>query len=157
MVEPIQIFKFPALTVGLGFTVKLLVVLLQSVVEFVKVKDTVPEETPVTIPVILLTLAIEGLLLAHVPPILGVKVVVLPTQITGAPNVTIGLGSTQTVSVGKDIQPVFVSVQVNLAVPAVKPVTTPELLTVATAGLLDDHVPPIEGVKVVVVKIQILS
>lgn len=157
VVEPIHIFKLPALTVGLGFTVKFVVVLLHNVVEFVNVNETVPDETPVTTPVAAFTVATPVLLLTHVPPVLGDKVIVLPTQITGAPNDTVGLGSTQTVSVGNDIHPVDVSVHIKVATPAIKPVTSPPLLTDATAPLLEAQVPPVAGVSVVVVKIQILS
>ena len=47
-------------------------------------------------------------------------------------------------------QPVEVWVKVNAAVPALTPVTTPALVTVATAGLLLVQVPPVFGVRVVV-------
>ena len=78
--------------------------------------------------------AMEGLLLVHVPPVVGDNVVVLPTHMVGGVAVTTGLAITVTVSVGSEEQPEAVSVHTNVAVPAIKPVTTPALLTVATNG-----------------------
>ena len=53
------------------------------------------------------------------------------------------------------LQPVAVSVKVNVAVPAARPVTTPSLSTEATAGLLLTHVPPVAGDKDDVLPTQI--
>lgn len=61
---------------------------------------------------------------------------------------------TVTGSVGAETQPVFVLVNVNVAVPAETAVTTPALVTVATAGLLLDQVPPVLGDKPVISPIQ---
>jgi len=47
--------------------------------------------------------------------------------------------------VGAELQPVAVSVKTNVADPTAIPVTKPELLTVAMAGLLLAQVPPEEG------------
>ena len=46
-------------------------------------------------------------------------------------------------------------VKINFALPADTPVTTPELFTVATAGLVLVHVPPVVGSNCVVVPTQI--
>jgi hypothetical protein len=44
-----------------------------------------------------------------------------------------------------------------LATPAVKPVTSPALFTLATKGAVDAQVPPVTGDKIVVPLIQIES
>ncbi len=62
-----------------------------------------------------------------------------------------------TAAVGLDTQPVEVFVKVKVAVPPAMPVTTPALVTVATAVLLLAHVPPVEGDKVVVAPSQIVD
>lgn len=49
-----------------------------------------------------------------------------------------------------ETQVVVVFVKVNVAVPGDIPVTVPPFVTVATVGLLLDHVPPVVGDKVVV-------
>jgi hypothetical protein len=65
------------------------------------------------------------------------------------------VGCVVTVTVKEsDIQPVAVSVNANFAVPAATPVTTPPLLTVATAPLLLAQVPPVVGDRVVVAPIH---
>ena len=73
---------------GNGLTVTLVVVLEQPVAVRVKVNVTLPEATPVTKPAFV-TVAIALLLLTHVPPIAGVRLIVLPTQ-TEAGAVTAG-------------------------------------------------------------------
>ena len=104
----------------------------------------------------MLTVAIEELLLDHVPPVVGDNVVVPFTQITLAPVIrTDVVAFTLTAAVGEDEQPP-VFVKVNVAVPAAIPFTTPALVTVATALLLLVHVPPEVGDNVVVSLIQIL-
>lgn len=50
----------------------------------VNVKVAEPLESPVTVP-LLLTLATNGLLLTHVPPVFGSNNVVVPTQIAVFP------------------------------------------------------------------------
>lgn len=120
------------------------------VVVLVNVKVTVPADTPVTTPA-LVTVATDGLLLTHVPPVTGVSVVVDPTQILLPPEMlTTGMALTVTGEVAEETQPVLVLVKVNVAVPAETPVTTPVLVTVATAGLLLVQVPPLVGESVVV-------
>jgi hypothetical protein len=70
-------------TVLAGVTVKLLDDE-HPVTVSVKVRLTLPAETPVTTPA-LVTVAIELLLLVHVPPVLGVTLAVLPTHTAVAP------------------------------------------------------------------------
>lgn len=125
------------------------------VVEFVKTKVALPAFTPVTRPA-LLTVAIATLLLVHVPPLVGLNVVVAPAQIVEFPVIeTGGLGFTVMALVGFDAQPLdFVNIKV--VAPALTPVTRPELLTVAIVGLLLLQVPPVVGLRVVVVPIHIL-
>lgn len=127
-------------------------VLLQPVVEFVNVKVTEPAETPVITPA-LVTVAIAGLLLVHVPPIVGDNVAVLPVQ-TEAGAETVGLAFIVTEDVVL-LQPVVPSVNVKVTVPADTGVTTPALVTVATDVLLLVQVPPEVGDKVAVLPIQI--
>ena len=128
----------------------------QPVVPSVKVNVAIPAAMPVTTPA-LVTVATDGLLLTHVPPLVGDKVVVNPAQILDAPvTLTTGSGFTVTGVVAEETQPVAPSVNVNVAEPPETPVTTPALVTVATAGLLLVHVPPVEGDKVVVEPAQIV-
>ena len=120
----------------------------------VKVQVADPAETPVTTPAFV-TVAVAGLLLTHVPPIVGDKVVVAFMHIEEAPVIlTVGEAFTVTADVVL-LHPVEVSVKVKVAVPAETPVTTPASVTVATAGLLLTHVPPLVGDKVVVPFTQI--
>lgn len=116
----------------------------------------VPAVKPVTTPA-LVTEATEGLLLTQVPPVVGDKVVVAPTQMVLEPVIlTAGVVLTVTPAVGAETHPVLVFVKVNVTTPALTPVTTPSLATVATAGLLLDQVPPVEGDKLVISPIQML-
>ena len=81
---------------GLGFIVTVVVVLLHPVLVCVNVNVTLPAETPVTIPAFV-TVAIAGLLLIHVPPVVGDNVVVPFTQIEELPIMfTIGNAFTLT-------------------------------------------------------------
>lgn len=57
---------------------------------------------------------------------------------------------TETGDDGFDTQPVLVFVKVKVAVPGSNAETLPLLLMLATKKLLVDHVPPVEGVNVVV-------
>lgn len=122
----------------------------------VNVNVAVPADTPVTTPA-LVTIATAGLLLTQVPPVVGDKVVVLPTQMLLAPVIlTVGAAFTVMAEVGADTQPVVVLVKVKVAEPAETPVTTPALVTVATAGLLLTQVPPVVGDKALVAPMQML-
>jgi hypothetical protein len=104
------------------------------------------------------TVAIAGLLLVQIPPLLGESKVVLPRQISAGPvKKTGGLGFTVMAADCKEIQPVAEFVKVNLAVPLDKPVTKPALLIEAIVGFLLDQVPVPVDVKVVVVPIQMAA
>ena len=81
---------------GAAFTVTLAVVFEQPFAS-VKVKVTVPAETPVT--VFPLTVALAGVLLTQVPPVAGVNVIVAPTHTEVAEVVTEGLAFTVTADV----------------------------------------------------------
>jgi len=95
--------------------------------------------------------ATVGFKAVHVPPAgKPVAEVLIPTQRDACANVAVGRAFTVNALVGAEEQPVDVSVQVKVAVPAAIPVTRPALVTVATALLEDCHVPPVEGVTVVV-------
>ena len=153
----IQIDALPVIdTGGLAFMVTGFVGFdTQPVEEFVKTKVALPAFTPVTRPA-LLTVAIATLLLVHVPPLVGLNVVVAPAHMVEFPVIeTAGFGFTVMAFVGFDTQPLdFVNIKV--VAPALTPVTRPELLTVAIAGLLLLQVPPVVGLRVVVVPIHIL-
>jgi hypothetical protein len=116
----------------------------------VNVNVAVPIATPVTTPAFV-TVATAELLLDHVPPVVGLKVEVLPIQ-SDVPPVTLTLGFAFTVNgaVATDEHPVFVNVYVNVAVPAPTAVIKPAFVIVATAVLLLDHVPKVVGLTVVV-------
>jgi hypothetical protein len=82
--------------------------------------------------------------------------VVEPIQINDAPVIVVaGFESTVIGSVAFETHPVVLSVKVNVAEPIDNPVTSPELFTLATDGLLLDHVPPDEGVSCEVDPMQI--
>ena len=155
VVDPIHIELLPVmLTVGKALTVTVPVVLLQLVVDEVKVKVADPAATPVTTPAEV-TVATEVLLLTHVPPVVGDKVVVAPMHIEMLPvMLTVGKALTVTVPVVL-LQLVVDEVKVKVADPAATPVTTPAEVTVATDGLLLTHVPPVVGDKVVIAPMQI--
>jgi hypothetical protein len=136
------------LTTGSGFTVTEDVVLLQPVAASVNVNVIEPAETPVATPVFV-TVAIVLLLLVQVPPTVGLRVIVLPTHKVGEGVLTIGIAPTVTEGVVL-LQPVAVSVNVNVIEPADTPVTNPAFVTVATAALLLNQVPPTVGLRVIV-------
>src|SRR5665213_1248629 len=102
---------------------------------------TLPVDTPVTIPVLLPTNATPALLLLHVPPATASPTVsVCPTQVTPEP-VMAGVED-PTVIGAVEVHPVG-PVKVTMVLPADNPVTTPELLIMATPVLGTDHVPPV--------------
>ncbi len=110
----------------------------------VNVNVTVPGDTPVMMPPLVIV-ATEGLLLTHWPPDVGNIDVVPPLQIEDGPfMVMTGFPLTDTCRFPEDVQPVA-AVYVNVAIPLEIPVTTPLLLIVATFVLLLDHVPLPDG------------
>ena len=78
----------------------------------------VPGEIPDTIP-LLVTVATAVFVLVQVPPVLGDKVVVLPTQIFVGPltEATVGCVIVKT-SLESETHPEFVFVNINRTVPA---------------------------------------
>jgi len=134
---------------GTSWTVTVVAPLCPSLVAVIIAE---PESTAVTRPVLGSTVALDGLLDAHVttrpvstkPPasfVVAVSVKVCPT-VSGPPGgatVTVATGAAVTVNVAV---PDFVSlVAVTVAVPALTPVTTPVLaLIVATDVGVTDHV-----------------
>ena len=157
VVWPIQILEDPD-TVTMGFTLIEIEAVgsdAQSVALLVNIKDADPAEIALTTPA-LVTVAIELLLLAQVPPEVGDNVVVDPTHKDVEPVMDIeGFEFTVMFEEGSDEQDELSSVNVKLAVPAPTPVTIPALVTVATEVLLLTQVPPVEGESVVVVPTQI--
>jgi hypothetical protein len=126
------------LTTGSPFTVTgLVVVLLHPVAVSVKVKYAVPADIPVTTPASV-TVAITGLLLAHVPTTEGVtETLVLPFSQIEADPVIFTTGRAFTVTKTVLLHPEVV--KVSVAFPGKIPVTTPALFTEATPVLLLDH------------------
>jgi hypothetical protein len=120
---------------GSGFTFNGFVVALQPVSVFVYVKVTLPGETAVAIPAFV-TVATAGLLLTHVPPVVGDKVMKRPThkfttgRLTTGKAVTVKLEPLEIVPVGVTIviKPV-VAVFGNVAVICVSESTTYEAVT----------------------------
>ncbi len=101
-----------------------------------------PLVRPVTTPEADPTTAIAGLLLLHVPPVgEELNVVEVPSQMANVPVMALGAVFTVTTLVAK--QPPA-SVYVIVAVPAVPPVTTPEVeFTLAVPDALLVQVPPV--------------
>jgi hypothetical protein len=107
----------------------------------------VPAATPVTTPEVALTVAMLAELLDQEPPLtVEVRVDVPLTQMFWVPlrvPAMVEVTVTVRVSVAFEQPPVPLTVYVMVAVPAVIPVTRPEVaLTVATAGVLLDQAPP---------------
>jgi hypothetical protein len=127
--------------IGNGEEITDIVTVTEQPVDGVYTTGTVPDETPVTIPVTEPTVAMEGLPLAHVPPVIdGVKVDADPTHTVVVPLIT-GKGFTVTVAVF--LHPVR-AVYDMVTVPPLTPVTMPLLLPiVAIAGLPLLHMPPL--------------
>ena len=153
VVPPIHklVFAPVIFVVGRPITVTALVAFdAHNVVLFVKVKVAVPAPTPVTTPAFV-TVATAVLLLVHVPPVVGLNVVVEPSHIVFEPvMLTPGFAFTVNGVVANELQPVLVNVYVNVAVPALTAVISPAFVIVATAVLLLIHVPNVVGLTVVV-------
>jgi hypothetical protein len=148
MVLPTHNFVIGTLTLGLALIVTEAVVLLHPVAEFVNVKVALPAATGVTKPAFV-TVAIPVLLLVHVPPEAGINVMVLPIHNFVSGVLTLGLALTVTNEVAA-LQPVAVLVYVNVTLPEATVVTKPPFVTVATLVLLLTQVPPVVGVRVIV-------
>jgi len=133
---------------GEGDTVTVAVVLLHPVAVDVKVNVTVPAETPVINPVVLLIVATPGVLLTHVPPA-GLEVIVVPEHIVANDVVTVGSACTVMDDV-VTLQPDTVNVNVKVTAPAEIPVINPALSIVAILGSLLTHVPFVVGLAVIV-------
>ena len=134
MVEPEH--KNPALEIAsIGLTVTTVDILQPAVA--VKSIVAVPPAIPVIMPEPDPMVAIEVLLLVHVPlPDKSVKVIVDPAQTGALPEIAAGCALTVTTVVV--IHPES-TLKVIVDVPAVTPVITPELIAVATAVLLLVH------------------
>jgi hypothetical protein len=87
-----------------------------------------------------------------VPSVVGLAVVVPPihNEVLEPDIFVVGRAVTVTVLVASDGHSVVLLVNVNVTEPALTPVTTPALVTVAIAVLLLAHVPPVVGLNVVV-------
>lgn len=126
---------------------------LQPVEAAVKVKLTEPVATGETTPW-LETAAMPRLDDDQLPPLDGLRLMVLPIQRFWDGAETTGLAFTVIALLASETQPVIALVKVNVAEPAATAVMVPALLMVATAGLLLTHVPPLDGVMVVVLPWQ---
>ena len=102
------------------------------------------------------TLATALLLLNHVPPLEGERLVFPPIHISSTPTKEIvGFGLTINSDAIDAEHPVELFVNVKVTVPSEIAVTTPLLSTVATALLLLCQIPPVDGLTVVAFPIQI--
>jgi hypothetical protein len=121
---PIQIAEGTVI-IGSGFTVMLFVGFEAQPEVLVKIKVAVPSATPVTMPA-LVTVAIDVLLLAQVPPEVGSREVVDPAQIVTLPEIlTVGFMVIETGEEALEEHKVVLFVNVNVAVPALTAVITP--------------------------------
>ena len=111
-VDPIQTDE-GAETTGKAFTVTFEVVFEHPVAVTVYVKLTVPGLTPVTTPVADTTVAVPVALLVHVPKVLGLRLIVLPTQ---TEEDAVSEGSGFTVNECSLKQPEVVSVYLKVVV-----------------------------------------
>ena len=128
----------PVIAAGDAFTVNDAVLVHPAVVVYVIV--TTPGATPVTVPLLLPTVAIVPSLVVHVPPgVASVSVRVEPTQTLKVPP--IAAGSALTVTTVEALQPASAYVIVADTGPIA--VTSPDdEPTVATPELLVVHTPP---------------
>jgi hypothetical protein len=93
----------------------------------------------------------ELLLLVQVPPTEGLKLVVKPAHIVLTPiRLAIGFILISTEGDGLLVHPLESSVKVKVTFPDEIPVTNPLLDITAIAGFELAHVPPVEGIKLVV-------
>jgi hypothetical protein len=102
----------------------------------------VPAAIPVTVPLTEPTVAIPVLELLHTPPVVAlVSVVVAPAHTVLDPAIADAL---PTLTLLKDkLKPqVLLTPYIMAATPLEIPVTRPTELTVATEGLLENHIPP---------------
>src|SRR6185503_10016990 len=102
------------------------VVLLQPDAVAVNVNVALPAETPVINPALVIV-AMPGALLIHVPPVVGLAVIVEPIHNVGDGTLTTGSALMVTDEVVL-LQPDAVSVNVNVALPAETPVIKPALV-----------------------------
>ena len=106
----------------------------------------------------LVTVATDGFELSQEPAVAAFSCVVAPTHITAGPsNDTAGMSLTVINSVESEAQPVLASVNTNLVVPLIRPVTIPLALAEATDGSALSHTPPVAGLSVVMLPMQITS
>lgn len=91
---------------------------------------------------------------AQLPPLEGLRLMVLPMHRFCEGAEITGFAFTVTALLASDTQPVVELVKVNVAEPAAMAVMVPALLMVATAALLLTQVPPLFGVMVVVLPWQ---
>jgi hypothetical protein len=130
------------------------VILLQVVVPSVKVNVTPAlAATPVTNPAFV-TVAFVASLLAHVPPLVGVTFMVQPIHKPADGVLTTG-NTFITTELVVLLRVVVLSVKVNVTPTlAATPVTNPAFVTVAFVASLLTHVPPLFGVRFMVLPIH---
>lgn len=160
VVCPAQMALTPVSVItGLSKTVMvLLAILVQAPETSIYVMETVPSDTPVTIPV-LLTVAISVFELDQVPPGNEATSEIFETSQTksGPEMVTADAALTETEAVAFDVHNVVELVKVKLADPGPTAVTTPLFVTVATEVFELVQVPPDVGDRFVVEPTQILD
>jgi hypothetical protein len=125
------------------------VVFEQPVIPSINVKLTEPILTPVITPELSIV-ATASFELDQVPTVLGLALMVEPTQV--AADEVLTTGSEFTVIEPEVVfeQPVTASVNVKFTEPEATPVIVPSLIIVARAVFELVQVPPVEGVAVIV-------
>ena len=149
VVEPTHTPVVPVIDATVGSALIVTVVVSELVQPFelvyVYVIVALPSATPVTTPVIELTVATDASEDVQTPPaVVFVKIVLDPIHALVVPPIAASVGNafTFTVACAFEVHPFVVTVYVIVAVPADTPLTTPLASTVATAVLDDVQTPP---------------
>ena len=147
---PTQTVVVPVIGAATGLTSMVAVVAHPMPEVYVAV--AIPPDTPVTIPEAEPMVAINVLLIAQLPgPAASVNVPVEPTHTFVAPDIGAGAGATVTIKVAEQ-EPTIYDIT---DVPALTPVTTPSVPTVATDVVALDQLPPVAAsVRLVVDPLQ---
>jgi len=136
--DPVHTADGPPIAGGEAFTVTTAVTVQPDPIEYEIVSW--PGDTPHTTPVVGTTVAIESVLLLHVPPPKSLSAVLAPVHTVNEPAIGPGPGLTVTVVVVA--QPDDTEYEI-VTVPSVAPHTTPVVgTTVAVTGVALLHVPP---------------
>ena len=149
-VAPVHTEAAPVMVDGSGLTVRIPVTE-QPETPYMSV--VVPAITPETIPEVLPTVAIAALPVVQVPPLTSSLIIAVPPrQTVSVPFIVGGAAFTFTTTVVLQPEP---TEYVIVAVPALIPVTTPEVEPTLAAASVVLHIPPVGiSLRVVVPPIQ---